>query len=117
MTSSNIYIIKYVIFTFLLELNATGDNHQTRDRQVYFAFINLFLCLCTNTTHSHSNLALYSQTKLSNKKLRNKKLRNNKFSNTNSAIQNSAIQNSAIQNSVIPDDACDPKFSSVSLYL
>ena len=33
----------------------------TRDRQVYFAFINLFLCLCTKTTHSHSNLALYSQ--------------------------------------------------------
>ena len=28
MTSSNIYIMKYVILTFLLELNATGDNHQ-----------------------------------------------------------------------------------------
>ena len=24
----------------------------TRDRQLYFPFINLFLCLCTKTTHS-----------------------------------------------------------------
>ena len=28
MTSSNIYIMKYVILTFLLEPNATGKNHQ-----------------------------------------------------------------------------------------
>ena len=27
-TSSNIYIMKYVILTFLLEPNANGDNHQ-----------------------------------------------------------------------------------------
>ena len=31
------------------------------DCQVYFAFINLFLCLCTKTTHFHRNLAMYFQ--------------------------------------------------------
>ena len=31
----------------------------TRDREVYFAFINLFLCLWTKTMHSHCNLTLY----------------------------------------------------------
>ena len=37
------------------------DTVLTRDRQVYFAFINLFLYLCTKTTHSRSNLAFQSQ--------------------------------------------------------
>ena len=27
-----------------------------KTREVYFAFSNLFFCLCTKTTHSHSNL-------------------------------------------------------------
>ena len=34
---------------------------KTKDRQVYFAFINLFLCLCTKTTLSHRKIDLYNQ--------------------------------------------------------
>ena len=45
--------VKYIILIY--------QKFKTIDRQVYFAFINLFVCLCTKTTHSLSNLALFSQ--------------------------------------------------------
>ena len=50
----NIKLLHFLIIIIKCNINL-------RDRQVYFSFINLFLCLCTKTTHSHSNLALYSQ--------------------------------------------------------
>ena len=39
MTSSYIYIIKYVILTFELESNATGDNHQNSVESTQFKHI------------------------------------------------------------------------------
>ena len=46
---------------YIAEIPNNYTKKKSRNRQVYFAFINLFWCLCTKITHSLSNLALYSQ--------------------------------------------------------
>ena len=47
-----IIIYMYIYIPHITQPTHTMKPVLTRDRQVYFAFINLFLCLCTKTTHS-----------------------------------------------------------------
>ena len=58
---NNKIINKIYFIAYFYKIVHYFKQNTTRDRQVYFAFINLFLCLCTKTTHSLSYLALYSQ--------------------------------------------------------
>ena len=53
--STKLFIL-YNVFAFLLNKMRMLGTKWTRDHQGYFTFSNLFLCLCTETTHSHSNL-------------------------------------------------------------
>ena len=58
----SLYFLEFEVLLFprlgSVIFNTGRKTFKTRDSQVYFAFINLFLCLCT---HSHSNLIFYTK--------------------------------------------------------